>query len=150
MNRDYLLISLGLGAMLSALTLGAVSQAQAQDTPNKADYIESMREYPTPPPVCDRLTDRIDRSLRTVAYQAALSSIQDSIPAAQLNSQNAANAMDLIALNYDLLKQHQCPLPTSPIDPLDYADAAMRCANAIKGGKYKDHPECNTTRWEKG
>jgi hypothetical protein len=67
-----------------------------------------------------------------------------SAPQATQLATEIANKLAIVKINLDLMRDHNCPMPTVPVVPETYASAARACATAKEGSREQ---LCDRAHW---
>jgi hypothetical protein len=98
---------------------------------------------------CARLQRVIESSEKEIAAIYAEGVADNSAPRASMREQRTTNELQIIRLNLDLMIQHRCPLPTTPIMRATYLLGALRCENERLQSPGSSPAACDRATWRR-
>jgi hypothetical protein len=146
--------------LASLVATSALAQTKPRKAPAKAPAKAAkaapqpppMMTVPLPPPApppnaaqCEAVARTAELNLKALSGDYADSTLAKSAGQSAQVSAQTANDLAVLKMNLDLLNVNHCPTWTRPVGVMNYADAALACANAAPAERAD---KCDKASWK--
>ena len=102
-----------------------------------------------PDPYCTELDQTIDTNIRKIALTLVEGEVLDKGAMQQASRYTMVNnRLFVIATNLELQSKNNCAIRKSPIDPMAFEEAALKCYSATLSEKKEAIAVCDLKNWK--